>query len=139
MGGSYNSRPRTILKGKSNYPTWVPSCKMELRSEECLKALTEEEKRNPATLSADEITRQVTDWLSAREEVPDNGFSTQKINANRAKWRAEAKAEYDAYSNLNDKALGIIYNLCDKHVQTIIASETKAKGAWDRLADVYKQ
>ena len=112
---------------------------MELRSEECVDALTETPVVNPTTLDDDQVKERINEWLSQREEVPATGFSSQKINANKAKWLAEAKSEYKTYSNLNDKALGVIYNLCDKHTQTIIASETTAKGAWDRLADAYKQ
>ena len=77
--------------------------------------------------------------MATREEVPIGGFTVQKTAANKAKWLIEAKSEYKAYCTLNDKALGVIYNLCDKHTQTIIASETTAKGAWDRLSEAYKQ
>ena len=142
MGGynnNSNGRPRTILKGKSNYAVWVPACQMELRTEECFEALSADPLVNPTTID-DATTRQcISEWLATREEVPTGGFTIQKTTANKAKWLAEAKSEYKAYCTLNDKALGVIYNLCDKHTQTIIASETTAKGAWDRLSEAYKQ
>ena len=63
----------------------------------------------------------------------------QKVTKNRAQWRVAAEEAYDKWSTLNSKALGIIYNLCEDHTKTIIANETTAKGAWDRLTEAYKQ
>ena len=85
MGGHNANRPRTLLKGKSNYAIWVPACQMELRTEECLKALTVTPKVDPNNLFPSEVNDRASKWLARREELSDNGFSTQKITANRAK------------------------------------------------------
>jgi hypothetical protein len=39
MGGRNYDKPRTILKGKSNYVIWVSVVKIELRAEEYMRGI----------------------------------------------------------------------------------------------------
>ena len=130
---------RILLKGKINYTQWVPACKMELRGEDVLQMIADPVIKDPESLSQGEQDALVIKWLSEQEEIPENGWSTQKIKSNRLKWLKEQKDVYKVWSTANNKALAIIYNLCEKHPASLIKNEKTAKGAWACLADAYKQ
>src|SRR5690349_15810454 len=137
--GRTKDRPKTLLKGKSNYAVWTTACRMELHAEDAIKALDKTPPVNPDEVPDERRDILVAEWLDTREEPPDGGWSIQKVTKNRAQWKVAAEEAYDKWSTLNSKALGIIYNLCEDYTKTVIANETTAKGAWDRLAEAYKQ
>jgi len=77
MGGwNARDRPKTILKGKSNYDPWVVGTMMELRTQEAAEALEEELITNPESLEKDEETQAISNWLSELDEVPNAGWSS---------------------------------------------------------------
>ena len=129
---------RILLKGKANYTQWVPACKMELRGEDVIHIITDPVIEDPESLSQEKKDVLVTIWLSEREETPEDGWSSQKVKSNRLKWLKEQKDAYKVWSTANNKALAIIYNLCEKHPASLIKNEKSARGAWTCLVDAYK-
>ncbi|KIX00174.1 uncharacterized protein Z518_10311 [Rhinocladiella mackenziei CBS 650.93] len=126
-------------QSRSNYEQWVLACKEELQSEGVIDGLTQEAPIDPDSISDnDELDSHVKAWLLDYEEEPQGGFSGQRIVANRNKWKAAARIKYKEWARLNNKALVIIYHLCDKVPQMIIAEEVTAKSAWARLSEAYK-
>lgn len=127
------------LKGKSNYTTWVPATMMELRKEKVAKMITETPPSNPDDIEEKDIAEKIKEWLAETEEVPDSGFTTNKVNGNKAKWKKAAKKDYDDWSIKNDVALEIIYNNCESQCQALIKEDLSAKVAWERLEKAYSQ
>lgn len=95
MGGWSDSTRRNEIEklaGKSNYLTWNPAVLMELRANKVAKILTlKATPVNPEDLEQQEIDEKVKEWLETQEEVPEEGFTTQKIRGNRVKWTTTAR------------------------------------------------
>ena len=88
--------PIDKLEGKANYTTWNPAVLMELRANKVAKILTLKiTPVNPDELDSEEINGKIKEWLETQEEVPESGFTAQKITRNKAKWTAVARKEYD--------------------------------------------
>ena len=94
---------------------------------------------NPEELESEEINDKIKEWLETQEEVPEGGFTVQKITRNRGKWITIAQKEYDDWNEKNDVALAIIYNSCKPTCQDLIKEDTIAKEAWERLKGAYSE
>ena len=129
------TKQKTKLKGKNNYTTQVPATIMELRKEKVAKLINQAPPLNPDDIESNTelVVEKVIEYLSENNEVPDGGFTTSKINGNKAIQRKNAKKEYEEWYELNDVALEIIYNGCESQCQTLIKEDTIAKLAWERL------
>ena len=123
------------LTGKENYSTWAPATLMELRTNKAAKALNQTSPENPNGMDQQTINDKTKIWLSEQEEEPDTGWTTQKITRNKERWRKAAQVEYDEYLEVNDVALGIIYNNCASQCQNLIKEDTIAREAWNRLKE----
>jgi transposase InsO family protein len=141
MGWSQpNGKPRIILKGKSNYAVWVPACLFELRAEKAGRALEMDEVEDPQSLTEEQQRKAINTFIARTEALPTDGqFSDALIAANKGKWLAAAETKYEKWYELNEKAMGVIYSLCDPGTQGIIAAEKTAKDQWTRLEEAYKK
>jgi hypothetical protein len=127
------------LKGKVNYTTWVPGVMMELRKDKVVKLISQAKPISPEEIEESAVVDKVKEWLAETNEVPEAGFSTAKVNGNKALWRKSAQDKYDKWMELNDVALEIIYSNCDIQCQATIKEDTIAKEAWERLEKAYSQ
>ena len=80
------TKQKTKLKGKNNYTTWVPATIMELRKEKVAKLINQAPPLNPDDIESNTelVVEKVIEYLSENNEVPDGGFTTSKINGNKA-------------------------------------------------------
>jgi hypothetical protein len=115
MGWSQpNGKPRIILKGKLNYAVWVPACLFELRAEKAGRALEMDEVEDPQSLTEEQQRKAINTFIARTEALPTDGqFSDALIAANKGKWLAAAETKYEKWYELNEKAMGVIYSLCE--------------------------
>ena len=144
MGGwkdsTYRRNEIKKLAGKSNYLTQNPAVLMKLRANKVAKILTLKiVPVNPEDLEIEEINDKIKGWLKTQEEVPNGGFTTQKITRNRTKWTIIAQKEYDDQSEKNDVALAIIYNNYIPTCQNLIKDDSMARTVQERLKEAYSE
>jgi hypothetical protein len=125
---------RAKLTGKDNYGTWKVSTEMALKSLKAWKTITGTPPVAPQvyydddTAARDEACRE---WLL--ETLEDAEVTTQKVAANRKKFRKHLTEQYDLWEELNDLALAEIYNSCIQSVQLLIGNKTNAADVWKQL------
>jgi hypothetical protein len=75
--------------------------------------------------------------LAENEEVPETGFSAQKVAGNRARWRKEQLKAHTEWAKLHNTAQSAIYHSCKPAVQQMIAGSSTAKEQWNILEKAY--
>lgn len=132
---------RVTLQGANNYGQWKTDCEIELDLKGLSYLLDPHEEPtdpNPSTLrSTRDEAQLISDWLANDEELPEEGFTAQKISGNRRKWLKDIRAEWDRYQEDMKKAFSVIYRSCAIHIQGALSNTRDPRKAWEILQQSY--
>ena len=93
------------LRGKGNFQTWTTAMKMDLRGQKLADTITQNCPATPSTRDEGQLTERVKDWLTGNNECPGDGFSTAKINGNKALYKMTAQKDCKEFIELSQIAL----------------------------------
>jgi hypothetical protein len=139
MGGFNKGLKKTILSGKANYSLWLPATVIELKTEECYQAITDTGSGDPDKLSDAEKAAAIVLWLSGREPIPEGGFKAEKVASHTQMWKTQAKKDYQQWVVMDNKAQGVIFNLCNDTAKVLIAHAETAAEQLETLKEAYEQ
>ena len=125
MPNQQKTQKRAKLTSKDNYSTWSVSTKIALKQLKAWKVIAGERPRTPESFEDTEtLDAACKEWLL--ETLEDNEVTPQKVVANRKKFKKHLAAEHEQWEELNDIALGEIYNSCSQPIQLLIGKKNNA-------------
>ena len=127
---------RTKLTGKDNYGTWSTSTEMALMRHKAWKVITGEKPPTPESYEdTEKLDAACKEWLL--ETLEDQEVTTQKVVANRKKFKKHLADELEQWEELNGIALGEIYDSCTHSVQMLIGKKKNAADIWKQLKNSF--
>jgi hypothetical protein len=131
--GDEAPRKRARLTGKDNYGTWSVSTEMALKKLKAWKVINGKAAVDPNNCldGSDDLNDACKEWLL--ETLEDSEVTTQKVTANRKKFRKHLISEYEQWEELNGVALSEIYDSCTQSIQLLIGKKKSAAEVWKQL------
>jgi hypothetical protein len=129
---------RAKLTGKDNYGTWSTSTEMALMRRKAWKVITGVPPPTPESFGdkdTEKLDAACREWLL--ETLEDNEVTSQKVTANRKKFKKHLAAEYEQWEELNGIALSEIYDSCTQSVQLLIGKKKNAAEVWKQLKNSF--
>ena len=119
------TQKRAKLTGKDNYTTWSVSTKIALKQLKAWKVIDGQRPETPESFEDTELLDTACkEWLL--ETLEDNEVTTQRVVSNRKKFKKHLTAENEQWEELNDIALGEIYDSCSQPIQLLIGKKNNA-------------
>ena len=127
------TQERAKLTGKDNYGTWSTSTEVALMTHKAWKVINGKEPPTPESFENDSksLDAACKEWLL--ETLEKDEVTTQKITANRKKFKKHLADVHEQWEELNDIAVGEIYNSCIQSVQVLIGKKKNAAEIWKQL------
>jgi hypothetical protein len=120
------TRKRSKLTGKDNYGTWSVSTEMALKKLKAWKIINSVTSVTPHCYdnNSEALNAACKEWLL--ETLEEEEVTTQKITANRKKFKKHLADEYEQWEELNGIALSEIYDSCTQSIQLLIGKKKNA-------------